>query len=139
MMCPVKQSQNVSKNLRRIAHLSPVLLIALDPHVELNSDGSEPFSLYLWVAIMTSDSHPAAGHQAKLLSQVLVQEGWISAEQMAVALYDEERTGLPLEEILVLHGWVDSHMLDRALLKLCRQQLGSILRSHPDPTQPSAP
>jgi len=86
---------------------------------------------------MTSDPHSTAGHRAKLISQVLVQEGWVSAEQMAVVLYDEERTGLPLEEILVLHGWIDSHMLDRALLKLCRQQLGSILRSHPYHTQPS--
>jgi hypothetical protein len=82
--------------------------------------------------MMASDFDSASGHQAKLISQVLVQEGWVSGEQMAVALYDQERTGLPLEEILLLHGWVDSHVLDRASLKLCRQQLSSILRSHPE-------
>jgi hypothetical protein len=79
---------------------------------------------------MTTDFNLTGSNQVQQLSHMLVQEGLVSAERMAVALYDKERTDLPLEEILILHGWVDSRSLDRALLRLCRQQLSIIMQAH---------
>lgn len=76
---------------------------------------------------------PPAGHQASeqsaQLRKFLVQEGLVSPSHMAVAQYDEEQTGLSLEEILLLHGWVDPTALNRASLKVCREQLNTILQS----------
>ena len=56
---------------------------------------------------------------------------------MAVVLYDEERTGFtPGGNPLVLHGWIDSHMLDRALLEALSPAVGVNFAIAP-PTIPS--
>lgn len=69
--------------------------------------------------------------QAYWLSSFLVQEGLISPGHMTVAIYDKQHTGLPVEDILILHGWIDRPTLERAMLKRCRKQLKQLLHKSP--------
>jgi hypothetical protein len=47
------------------------------------------------------------------LAQILVDQNIISAAQVQLALADKEVTGMPLEEILIVRGWITQDTLDR--------------------------
>ena len=49
------------------------------------------------------------------LGALLMREGLITAEQLELALADQQATGLRLGELLVDWGWVDSAAVSRAL------------------------
>lgn len=49
------------------------------------------------------------------LGALLVREGLITAEQLELALSDQQATGLRLGELLVDWGWVESVAVSRAL------------------------
>lgn len=74
--------------------------------------------------------------QSARLREFLVKEGLISPDRMKVAQYDEAQTGLSLEDILILRGWIDKSALNRASLKICREQLHTILQTSPGPQHP---
>ncbi|PSN17951.1 hypothetical protein C7271_15040 [filamentous cyanobacterium CCP5] len=57
------------------------------------------------------------------ICHLLFEEGLLTAGQVSVALYDQHHTGLSLEEILVLHGWISRDIFHRTLLRKVRVQL----------------
>jgi hypothetical protein len=70
----------------------------------------------------------ASSHQANTLCRYLVEERVLYPGQAIVALYDQARTGMPLDEILVLHGWIDRSLFHRTLLKSLRTQLHHVIK-----------
>jgi hypothetical protein len=66
-------------------------------------------------------------HQCQELGQLLLEEGLLSTGQMSVVLYEQEQTNLPLEEILMSHGWIEHKDLQRVMLKQCRANLKKLI------------
>lgn len=61
--------------------------------------------------------------QSKKLCKFFVEEGLISSGHVSVVLYDQYHTGLALDEILNLHGWIDRSTYHRILMRRYREQL----------------
>ncbi len=66
-----------------------------------------------------------AAHRRRLLGEVLVEEGLVSAEQLAAALAEQQRTGQRLGTILVNSGMLNGSAVAMALA----DQQGSLVRS----------
>lgn len=54
----------------------------------------------------------------KPLGRYLVESGLLSQSQLEIALRDQEYSGYPLGEILVLRGWVQQSVIDLIVQKL---------------------
>ena len=48
---------------------------------------------------------------AKRLTEVLLENNLLSQAQIELALVDQEITGIPLEEVLIVRGWITSEKL----------------------------
>ncbi|PSN14971.1 hypothetical protein C7271_21275 [filamentous cyanobacterium CCP5] len=68
----------------------------------------------------------------KRIGDHLQEAGILTPSQLFVALYDQERTGLPLGEILVLRGWVDAKTVDTLLHRQVRSRLRALLKTMPE-------
>lgn len=68
-----------------------------------------------------SNSSVEAGESPQLrkpLGRYLVEAGLLSQAQLDIALRDQEYSGYPLGEILVLRGWVQQSVIDLVVQKL---------------------
>lgn len=63
----------------------------------------------------------------KRIGEYLRDAGLINENHIAVALYDQQNTGLLFGEVLVIRGWVDQRTVDRMLHHQSRNQLYSLL------------
>ncbi|MEY2978348.1 MAG: hypothetical protein ACO3NK_13230 [Prochlorotrichaceae cyanobacterium] len=68
-----------------------------------------------------SHSNTEAGEISQVrkpLGRYLVEAGLLSQAQLDIALRDQEYSGYPLGEILVLRGWVQQSVIDLVVQKL---------------------
>lgn len=75
-------------------------------------------------------------NQSKRIGDYLCEAGILTPSQLVVALYDQQRTGLHLGEILVLRGWVSQQTINKFLHQQVRSRLYHYLE--PKSTQQSS-
>lgn len=64
----------------------------------------------------------------KRIGEYLLEAGYLSPAQLAVALHDQTLTGLRLGEVLMLRGWIDARTLDLVLHRQIRSRLYALLQ-----------
>lgn len=67
------------------------------------------------------------------LGALLIREGLITAEQLELALADQQATGLRLGELLIDWGWVDSTAVSRALAEQYEMDFVDLDATRTDP------
>ncbi|GAB6876235.1 GspE/PulE family protein [Thermaerobacter litoralis] len=67
------------------------------------------------------------------LGDYLVEQGWITGDQLRAALEEQRRTGRRLGQILLRHGWITRAQLQEALAAQLAVRVWDLRRNPPNP------